>query len=437
MFIDRAKIIIKSGRGGDGIISFRREKFVAAGGPDGGNGGNGGDVIFEIDEGASTLNAFKYKRKYAAGSGEKGDSNKRTGKSGDAIIVKVPLGTVIIDAKTNRVLADMATPGERRVVLKGGKGGRGNMNFATSTRQVPNFSQSGEDGAELEVVLELKLLADVGIVGFPNVGKSTLLSVTTGANPEIADYHFTTIYPKLGVVKNEDKSFVMADIPGLIEGASQGIGLGHRFLRHIERTRLIIHVIDMAGSEGRDPFGDFLLINNELELYNKELAKRPQIIAANKMDVAGSDENLEIFREKLEKWIENEGRAEQKEIGAFKIFEISALKNIGTRELLLYTGSILEKIPKTALVFNEEDFVVHKAEEDEPFTIYVDDEGTYVVEGSAVERLVSSVNLDDNESASYFQRTIRKMGVIDELKNMGINEGDTVRISDLEFDYVD
>lgn len=438
MFIDKAKIIIKSGDGGDGIVSFRREKYVPAGGPDGGNGGDGGNVIFKVDEGASTLANFRYKRKYKAGNGQNGGPNKRTGKKGEDIVIKVPLGTVVYDRHTNRVLADMVSSDDEVVVLKGGKGGRGNMNFATSTRQVPNFAKAGEKGEELEVVLELKLLADVGLAGWPNVGKSTLLAATTDAKPEIANYHFTTINPILGVVTYEDKSYVMADIPGLIEGASEGVGLGHQFLRHIERTRLIIHVIDMAGTEGRDPFEDFLMINNELEKYNEELAKRPQIIAANKMDVAGSDENLVVFREKLEKWIEENDRGKQEETGAFRIFEISALKQIGTRELVMYAGSLLEKLPQIPLVSFEEEVIVHKAvEEEDEFAIHVDEEGKYMVEGSFVDNLLRGINFNDYESMAYFQNSLRRKGVIDELKDMGINEGDIVKLDDIEFEYIE
>lgn len=443
MFIDRAVIFVKSGNGGHGIAAFHREKFVAAGGPDGGDGGNGGNVIFTVDEGSSTLADFRYKRKYAAENGANGGRNRMTGKRGADIVIKVPQGTIIKDNKTGAVLADMVTPGEKRVIAKGGRGGLGNYHFATSTRQVPNFARGGEPGVELELVLELKLLADVGLVGYPNVGKSTLLSVTTGAKPEIANYHFTTLSPNLGVVYcGENNSFVLADIPGLIEGASAGQGLGHMFLRHVERTRLIVHVIDMSGSEGRDPFEDFLMINQELHLYNAALAERPQIIAANKMDMEGAAENLAVFKEKLDAWLEanEEATAEAKELGAWRIFEICAAIAEGTRQLMEYTGSIVHKLPAMPTFESEEaEHVLYDAasrEEGPLFTVRVDEDGVYVIEGNWIEQVLNSVNLGDTESTQYFQRLLRAKGVIDELEKLGIQEEDTVRIADTEFDFV-
>lgn len=437
MFIDRTKIFVASGKGGNGVVSFHREKYINAGGPDGGDGGRGGNIVFTVDEGASTLADFRYKRKFKAENGANGAKNKMTGKSGADTIIKVPQGTLIKDAATGRILADMVTPGERKIIAKGGKGGQGNMHFATSTRQIPNFARAGEDGQELELQLELKLLADVGLAGFPNVGKSTLLSVTTSARPEIANYHFTTVRPNLGVVfNNGERSYVMADIPGLIEGASEGQGLGHEFLRHIERTRLLIHVIDVSGSEGRDPFEDFLLINRELERYNEELSKRPQIIALNKMDEDSAAENAKIFRARFDEWFKEreEMLSPERDNGAWRIFEICAALAEGTRELALYCGSILDKMPSGSIFSTQEDEVVYRAEEVEPFTVRIED-GVYIVEGPWIKNIVDSVNLNDYESSQYFQRVIRKKGLIQKLEDMGIQEGDTVSIYEVEFDY--
>ncbi len=442
MFIDRAVIFVKSGNGGNGIVSFHREKFVAAGGPEGGDGGKGGSIIFAVDEGMTTLIDFRYKRKYAAENGGNGGKNKCTGKNGADLYIKVPQGTIVKDNVTGRILADMVNPGEKKVIAKGGKGGQGNMHFATSTRQVPNFARAGEPGMELELVLELKLLADVGLAGFPNVGKSTILSVTTAAKPEIADYHFTTITPNLGVVKGQEgNSFVLADIPGLIEGAADGLGLGHRFLRHVERTRLLLHVIDMSAFEGRDPFEDFLLINNELEKYSPELASRPQIIVANKMDMDESHENLKVFKEKFENWIEDNRERIQDgiELGAWKIFEVCAALEMGTQELMAYTGSIVHKLPVPSIVPDDESVdenVLYTTEDDGPlFTITIDEDGVYVIEGKWITTIFNSINLGDYESSQYFQRLLRKKGVIDELVRLGIEEGDSVRIDDTEFDF--
>ncbi len=437
MFIDRTKIFVSSGKGGNGVVSFHREKYINAGGPDGGDGGKGGDIVFTVDEGASTLADFRYQHRFKAENGANGAKNKMTGKSGADTVIKVPQGTLIKDAVTGRILADMITPGERKIIAKGGRGGQGNMHFATSTRQIPNFARAGEDGREMELQLELKLLADVGLAGFPNVGKSTLLSVTTSAKPEIADYHFTTVSPNLGVVfNNGERSFVMADIPGLIEGASEGLGLGHEFLRHIERTRLILHVIDASGSEGRDPFEDFLLINRELEKYNEKLSRRPQIIALNKMDDERAADNAARFRESFERWFDEraESLSHERDLDAWRIFEISAALGEGTKELSLYCGSILDKMPREAVFTEDEGNVVYTAEEEEPFTVRIED-GVYVVEGPWIKNIVDSVNLNDYESSQYFQRVIRKKGLIQRLEDMGINEGDTVRIYELEFDY--
>ena len=439
MFIDRAKIYIKSGKGGNGIVSFRREKYVAAGGPDGGDGGNGGHVIFTVDEGETTLASFRFKRKYAAGNGADGGSNKRKGKRGENVLVKVPRGTIVRDAATGRMLADMTEPGVEKVIAAGGKGGLGNMHFATATRQVPNFARAGQDGVEMELSLELKLLADVGLVGFPNVGKSTLLSVTTSAKPEIADYHFTTITPNLGVVFGEyGHSFVMADIPGLIEGASEGLGLGYQFLRHVERTRLIIHVIDISGSEGRDPFEDFLKINQELTKYHMRLSQRPQIIAVNKIDMPDSDKNLEAFKEKFEVWKQEHAEEIQEDVenGAWCIFEICAPLAHGTKELISYVETVLGNMPVPEMDTPDDDFALYEVpEEEDLFEVTVTEDGIYEVTGKWIKSVIDSTNLYDNESSQYFQRLIRKKGLVDELQRLGIQDGDVVRIYETEFEF--
>ncbi|ABN51404.1 MAG TPA: GTPase ObgE [Hungateiclostridium thermocellum] len=422
MFVDRARIYIKAGDGGDGAISFHREKYISKGGPDGGDGGKGGDVIFVVDEGLRTLQDFRYKTRYRAEDGQNGGSSNCSGRSGEDLIIKVPPGTLVKDEQTGRILADLVKPGKKVVIAKGGKGGAGNQHFATPTRQVPSFAKPGEPGEELWVILELKLLADVGLIGFPNVGKSTILSMVTAAQPKIANYHFTTINPNLGVVNiDAENAFVMADIPGLIEGAHQGVGLGHEFLKHIERTKLLIHVVDISGSEGRDPVQDFEVINEELKKYNPVLCERPQIIAANKMDVTGAEENLEKFR----KVIEPRG---------YKIFPVSAASNKGLKELIYYAAQKLKELPDTVLVNDQDNEVVYTAVEEEPFNIRKEN-GVFVVEGSWVQRLVRSVNFDNYESLQYFQRAIRRKGIVDALESMGINEGDTVRMYDLEFEY--
>ena len=422
MFIDSAKIFIKAGDGGNGIVSFHREKYVAAGGPDGGDGGRGGDVIFVVDEGLRTLVDFKYKRKYIAEAGENGGSANCSGKSGKNLVIKVPPGTIIKDANTGHILADMTKPGQEAILAKGGKGGAGNQHFATPTRQVPSFAKSGDAGEEYNVILELKLLADVGLVGFPNAGKSTILSSSSAARPKIADYPFTTLEPNLGVVNLEGiTSFIVADIPGLIEGAHEGVGLGHEFLRHVERTKLLIHVVDVAAIDGRDPISDFVTINNELKQYNPRLAERPQIVAANKMDLPEGKENFSKFNETLEQ----EG---------YKVFPISAATGGGMRDLMLYAAEMLQKLPETRMTDDLEEEVLYTAAEEEPFTIRKEGR-SYVVEGNWVRKIVGSTNFDIFESSQYFQRAIRTRGIVDALEKMGINEGDTVKMYDFEFEY--
>ncbi|MBP5312995.1 MAG: GTPase ObgE [Clostridia bacterium] len=443
MFTDKAVIHIKSGNGGHGAVSFRREKYIAAGGPDGGDGGRGGDVVFAVDNGLSTLIDFRYKRKYTAGNGGNGAGQKMTGKNGADVVIKVPPGTILKDVKTGAVLADLREEGERFVAAKGGRGGKGNSHFATATRQVPNFAKAGEQGFEFDVSLELKLLADVGLVGFPNVGKSSFLSATTAARPEIADYPFTTLTPKLGVVKTRDgNGYVMADIPGLIEGASEGKGAGHRFLRHIERTRLILHIVDVSPYSGRDPFDDFLKINGELKLYHERLAARPQIVACNKCDVPGARERIDAFRDQYEKWLaelteKDPAAAEFAEKGCYRLFEISALDGTGVSELSDYCGSILKDIPAGSTfedMLDDEEPLAETEGGDELFTVEKDGD-VYVICGRFIEHLLDSVNLGDYESAGYFQRVLRQKGVIAKLEEMGIEEGDTVRIADTEFDF--
>ena len=423
MFVDIAKIYIKAGDGGHGSASFRREKYIQLGGPDGGDGGNGGSVIFKVDEGLRTLLDFKYKRKHIAEPGENGASQKMYGKAGKDLIIKVPPGTVVKDAETGKVIADLKEAGEEAIAARGGKGGKGNAKFATSTRQAPNFAQPGLPGEERNVVLELKLLADVGLVGFPNVGKSTMLSMVTAATPKIANYHFTTLTPNLGVVDIKGiNSFVLADIPGLIEGAHEGVGLGIDFLRHVERTRLLLHVVDVSGVEGRDPIEDFEKINDELKLYNEKLSRKPQIVVANKTDIAENDEAYE----KLKAYVEERD---------MKIFKISAATNTGLRELMLYVGSILETIEVEEEYSEDELFIP----EEKKFTydVEIDEEGVYVVSGSLIDRLLLQVNIYDSESIKYFHRTLERRGVIAKLKEMGIEDNDLVRMNDFEFEFLD
>ena len=423
MFTDYVKIIAKAGNGGNGAISFRREKYVAAGGPDGGDGGKGGDIYFEVDPDSNTLIDFRYNKKFKAENGKNGEGAHKYGKSGADLYIKVPIGTIIRDAKTNRVLADLSEPGQKTLILAGGRGGKGNSHFATSTRQAPRFAQDGEKGEEKELILELKLLADVGLIGFPNVGKSTFLSMTTSATPKIADYHFTTLEPNLGVVKTEyGDSFVIADIPGIIEGASEGTGLGIQFLRHIERTRLLLHVIDVSGSEGRNPVDDFYKINEELKKYSEKLSKRKQIIVANKIDVM-QDESLYEELRKVAK--ENN----------MEIYKISAATNTGVSELIKHVSEILKTLPKEDLI-EITDRKVYTLEDEEDYTIQRED-GMFVIKGEAVERVMRRVNIADNESLYYFQKSLDELGVNQKLKEMGVKEGDIVKIDDYELEWED
>ena len=421
MFVDKAKILIKAGNGGNGAVSFHREKYVAAGGPDGGDGGRGGDIVFQVDDNLSTLIDFRYKRKYVAPNGQDGSSKNCTGKSAEPLIVKLPRGTLVRDAESGRVVADLS--GEEPVVIaKGGNGG--NARFATPTRQIPRFAKPGFEGESMELTLELKLLADVGLVGFPNVGKSTLISVVSAAKPKIANYHFTTLTPVLGVVKIEEgKSFVMADIPGLIEGASDGIGLGHEFLRHVERCRLIVHVVDVSGVEGRDPIADFEIINRELENFSEELAERPQIVAANKSDMA-TPEQISAFRS----YIENLG---------YPFFEISAATTAGTKDLIAAVSHKLEELPPIKR-YEPEPLSLEELENNDrrKFDITVDEEGVYVIDAPWLEQALSTVDMDDYESLQYFQRVMRSSGIIDKLEEMGIQEGDTVELFGFQFDFI-
>lgn len=425
MFADRAKIFIRSGKGGNGHCSFRRELYVPNGGPDGGDGGKGGDLIFEVDKGLNTLVDYRHKRKYAAQDGEEGGKRRCHGKNGKDLVLKVPEGTVIKEASTDKVIADMSGDNQRQIVLKGGKGGLGNMHFATSTMQVPKYAQPGQPAMELEVKLELKVIADVGLIGFPNVGKSTLLSRVTNADPKIANYHFTTLNPNLGVVDLPGgKGFVMADIPGLIEGASEGVGLGHEFLRHIERTKMMIHVVDAAGIEGRDPIDDIYKINKELEAYNPEIAKRPQVIAANKTDLIFSEDEDPV--ELLKAEFEPQG---------IKVFPISGVTGKGLNELLFYVSEQLQNMDEKPIVFEQEFFPEDELiYEDLPYTVEVID-GMYVVEGPKIEKMLGYTNLDSEKGFAFFQKFLKNTGILKELEDAGIQEGDTVRMYGLQFDY--
>lgn len=423
MFTDYVKILVKSGDGGNGAVSFRREKYVAAGGPDGGDGGKGGDVYFYVDPDLNTLIDFRFKKKFIAENGKNGEGNHRYGKSADDLYIGVPIGTIIKDAETNEVLADLSEKDQKELIFPGGRGGKGNSHFATSTRQAPRFSQGGEKGIEKELILELKLIADVGLLGFPNVGKSTFLSRTTSATPKIANYHFTTLEPNLGVVKSEyGDSFVIADIPGIIEGASQGVGLGIQFLRHIERTRLLLHVIDVSGVEGRNPVEDFNIINEELKQYSEKLANRKQIIVANKID-SMQDETLYKELEKM---------AKEKNI---EIFKISAVTGEGLKELLTRVTEVLKTLPKEEIVEIKQR-KLYTLEEKEEFTIEKED-GIFIVDGPGVQRIMRRVNLEDNESMHYFQKCLDELGVNQALKEAGVQEGDTVRLVDWELEWYD
>ncbi|EGD50358.1 GTP-binding protein Obg/CgtA [Thermoanaerobacter ethanolicus JW 200] len=421
MFIDTARIYIKAGDGGNGIISFRREKYVAYGGPDGGDGGKGGDVIFVADPNLSTLLDFKYRKKYIAQNGENGRGKNQYGKNGEDLYIKVPVGTLIINDETGEIIADLVKPNQKAIVLRGGKGGRGNTKFATSTLKTPRFAESGEKGKEMWVRLELKLLADVGLIGFPNAGKSTLLASCTRAKPKIANYPFTTLTPNLGVVEYKGKSFVMADIPGLIEGAHRGEGLGHDFLRHIERTKMLIHVVDVSGNEGRDPIEDFEKINEELKLYSERLLTLPQIVAANKIDLQSGRENYPDFEKEIKK-------------RGYDVYPISALTKEGIDKLLDKTIEILSSIPVEEIKEVSEVIVYTPPEEEETLNIEVKD-NTYYLSGTKIDKLLKRVNLQDEHSLRYFEMLLRKSGVIDALKEKGFKSGDTINVRDFEFEY--
>lgn len=425
MFADRAEIHIRSGKGGDGHVSFRREIYVPAGGPDGGDGGRGGDLIFEVDEGLNTLSDFRYIRKYSAGDGESGSKKRCHGKDGEDLVVKVPPGTVIREKETGKVVADMSHDHRREVVLRGGRGGKGNQHYATATMQAPTYAQPGQKAQEMDVILELKVIADVGLVGFPNVGKSTLLSRVTNAKPKIGNYHFTTLSPNLGVVDLEGGGFVIADIPGLIEGASEGLGLGHEFLRHIERTKVIIHLVDAASTEGRDPMEDIQKINDELTAYNPELAQRPQVIAANKLDVLYEEDATEIVN-KLKETFEPQG---------IQVFPISAVSGKGVKELLYHVKEMLSQLDHAPVVFEKEFFPEDLVRSDEPYTVNKEDEHLYVVEGPRIERMLGYTNLGSEKGFEFFQRFLKDNGILEELEALGIQEGDTVKMYGLEFDY--
>ena len=428
MFADRAKIFIRSGKGGDGHVSFRRELYVPAGGPDGGDGGKGGDIIFEVDKGMPTLADYRHRGKFCAGDGEPGNKKRCHGKNGNDLILKVPEGTIIKESESGKVIADMSGGNSRQVILRGGRGGQGNMHYATATMQAPKYAQPGQSARELWVNLELKVIADVGLVGFPNVGKSTLLSRVTNAQPKIANYHFTTLNPNLGVVDLEGgRGFIIADIPGLIEGASEGVGLGHEFLRHIERTRVIIHMVDAASTEGRDPVDDIYKINEELRAYNPEIAERPQVIAANKIDAlyVGDEDPIQRIRDEFEP-------------KGVKVFAISAVSGKGLKELLYQVREILDNLPQETVVFEQEFFPEDMAiDSNLPYTVEksTEEENTYIVEGPKIEKMLGYTNLDSEKGFAFFQKFLKETGILDELETAGIQEGDTVRMYGLAFDY--
>ena len=429
MFSDKVRIFIKSGKGGDGHVSFRRELYVPAGGPDGGNGGHGGDIIFQVDKGLNTLGDFRHNSKYIAQSGEEGGKKRCTGKNGEDLIIKVPEGTVIYDDESGKVIADMSGDNMKETILKGGRGGKGNMNYATATMQAPQYAQPGQEAKELWVRLELKCIADVGLVGFPNVGKSTFLSRVTNARPKIANYHFTTLNPNLGVVDIDGgKGFVRADIPGLIEGASEGVGLGHQFLRHIERTKVIIHIVDAASTEGRDPIADIKAINAELEAYNPDLLKRPQVIAANKIDAIYDDGSGTNPVELIKAAFEPEG---------IKVYPISAVTGQGVKELLYAVRELLDNFPDDVVIF-EKEFDVDELldNSDDNYNVYIDENGVFIVEGERIDKMLGYTNLESEKGFNFFQKFMKSSGAIDRLEELGIEEGDTVRVGDyLEFDY--
>lgn len=428
MFVDRAKIFIRSGKGGNGAVSFRREPFVPEGGPDGGDGGKGGDVIFQADENLRTLMDFRYKRKYEAENGQDGMKKKRYGKNGKDLVIKVPVGTVVIDEESGLVMKDLTEHGQSFVAAKGGKGGKGNVKYTTSTRQAPNFAEAGGFAKERSVILEMKLIADVGLVGFPNVGKSTLLSVATSARPKIANYHFTTIEPNLGVVQIFDTSFVMADIAGIIEGAHEGAGLGHKFLKHIERTKVLIHVVDVSGSEGRDPIEDFDKINRELEQYSERLMKKPQIVAANKIDLTDEDDPKYL---EFKEYVEAKG---------YKVFPMSAPINIGVHEILAEAADKLQQLLLEPQEEDDYDMFDFEADEYDPDyrTVSVEFDGQdFILEGKQLEKIFNSTNFNDSGSMRYLYKYIEKSGAIDKMKEMGIEDGDIIKVKDFEFEYMD
>ena len=423
MFIDKAKIFVKAGNGGNGAVSFRREKYVPAGGPDGGDGGRGASVIFEVDNDLRTLMDFKYQRKYVATPGGDGSKKRQAGKNGEDLVLKVPAGTIIRDEATGKIIADLKEEGERAVVARGGRGGKGNQHFANAVRQAPNFAKSGTDGEERWVILELKMIADVGLLGFPNVGKSTFLSVVTAAKPKIANYHFTTLTPNLGVVKTKyGDSFVLADIPGLIEGAAEGVGLGHDFLRHVERTKVLIHIVDISGLEGRNALEDFDAINDELKLYNEKLSTRPQVVVANKIDILEDESVYEEFKNTLED-------------RGYKVFKMSAATREGIDDVIAYVSQVLKDAEEIELVSEEELYVPElDAIEEEGLQVEIED-GVYVVTGKALRRIMYSVNFEDMESIQFFQKAMESQGVFDKLREMGIEDGDTVKIYEIEFEF--
>ena len=424
MFADRAQIMIRSGKGGNGHVSFRRELYVANGGPDGGDGGKGGDLIFEVDEGLNTLTDYRHRRKFAAKAGEEGGKKNCHGKNGEDLVLKVPEGTVIKDAESGKVIADMSGDNKRQIILTGGRGGLGNQHYATSTMQAPKYAQPGGEAIEIEVQLELKVIADVGLVGFPNVGKSTFLSRVTNAKPKIANYHFTTLNPNLGVVDLDGNGFVIADIPGLIEGASEGVGLGHEFLRHIERTKVIIHMVDGASVEGSDPLADILAINKELEAYDPSILEKPQVIAANKMDVCmeGSDEIIATLRKEFEP-------------KGIQVFAISAVSGQGVKELLYHVQELLKTCPDEITVYEPEFDPALRFFDDEPFTVELNEDGEYVVEGPRIEKMLGYTNIDSEKGFLFFQRFLKEQGILKQLEELGIQEGDTVRMYGFDFDY--
>ncbi|WP_145523952.1 GTPase ObgE [Virgibacillus sp. SK37] len=426
MFVDQVRVYVKAGDGGNGLVAYRREKYVPKGGPAGGDGGNGADIIFEVDEGLNTLMDFRYNRHFKGKRGENGMSKNQHGKNAEPLVIPVPPGTTVMDEDTEEVIADLTTQGQRAIIVHGGRGGRGNSRFATPRNPAPDFAENGEPGEERNIKVELKVIADVGLVGFPSVGKSTFISVVSAAKPKIADYHFTTLSPNLGVVDTEDhRSFVMADLPGLIEGAHAGVGLGHQFLRHVERTRLIVHVIDMASMEGRDPYEDYVKINNELKEYDPSLLKRPQIIAANKMDMPSAKGNLVEFKGKLNEDI--------------PIFEISALTKEGLREILFAIADKLDSIPKVSTELEETDkeVVYRYQKEEEPFQISRDDDGAFVLSGAKIEKLFKMTDFARDEAIQRFSRQLRTMGVDDALRKRGAKDGDTIRLLDFEFEFIE